>query len=229
MNLDLSHCYLAVMNEIAGQYTDETGANYDPGAGGPDLKADGWTVTFCGGKFPWYLAIRNSDGLVIQIWRASQVGTQALFAGWGPQTVLDGFATSNAKCMPSIEAWYRATGTGTDPSTGQPYAIDPTVRSWLRYWPDWRVDGHEVDPDTGAIVAISNAKRILVPDGVQIPDPTVTALPWLLAADGTVVATQAAAVIQVTALHHPALSVTSRDVVNGWDLHHVLENEPVRG
>lgn len=157
----------------------------------------------------WHTLERDSDGLTIAAWRASAVGARGLFALFAPEALLAAIATTEPACMPAREAWARR--------------AEPTIRAYLRYWPIWRIDGHVRDSD-GVAEPVTSAVVRLVPEGVAIPDPSVTALPWLLRADGTVTAVQAEAAVRVATIHRPALDRT----LAGFDLHAGLEDEPER-
>lgn len=156
----------------------------------------------------WYTLTRP-DGLTVAAWKASAVASRALFALFGPRAVLDAIAAVEPLCMPAREAWARR--------------AEANVRSFLRYWPIWRIDGQVRDGD-GVAQPVSNTVVRLVPSGVQLPDPTTTALPWLLRANGTLTAVQAEAAVRVTVLHRPALDQT----LAGFSLHEGLEDEPER-
>lgn len=196
MSLDVSHAYLCVR---------------DLDAEGCPVLPDTWSCTV--EDAGWFTVTRTSDGLRILAWRASQVGSRALFALFGPRSILDAVAAVEPACMPAAEAWARRT--------------EPAIRAWLRYWPVWRIDGHVRDAD-GVAQPVSTAVVRLVPSGVQIPDPSVTPLPWLLDASGAVVATQAAAVVRVAAIYRPAMDQSMRDQLAGWELAATCEGEPAR-
>lgn len=177
-----------------------------------DIDADGlpvvgvnWNVHACGG---WSVVHRNDGGVLLAAWRANAIATRALYALFGPQDVLEAIAATEPACMPAREAWARR--------------AEPAVRAWLRRWPAWRFDG--AIRVSGAMVSVSGASRRLIFEGQQVPDPTVTPFPWRFAADGSIVATEAAAVVRVDSIARPAMVAT----LAGYLLHDVAENQPPR-
>lgn len=179
-------------------------------AEGVPVVGGGWEVRPQAGR--WFTLRRGRD--LAAAWRASSVGGDALFALFGPKSWLDTVAEGRNDVMPAREAWQRRS--------------EAPIRAWLRYWPTWRASGLYRDNE-GGVVAFSNEVRDLVPEGVQIPDPEATPLPWLLDASGAVVGTVAEAEVQVTAIVRPAMNRTIRSMRDGFDLAVVLESEPARG
>lgn len=175
--------------------------------GGPVLP-NGWTSQAEAGG--WYTLRRNSDGLRILAWRANSVSARGLFALFAPLAVLEAVASVEPACMPAVEAWNRRD--------------EAAVRVFLRRWRHWRIDGNVRLPDD-TTPAVTNRTVQLIPEGAAIPDPTVTALPWLIRADGTTTAVLAEAAVRVTAIHRPAMDAT----VASYALHTGLEDEPARG
>lgn len=173
---------------------------------GCPVVGEGWTCEPQDGG--WYV-LRHRSGHVIAAWKANTVSTRALFALFGERQVLDAIADAEPLCMPAKEAWDRRS--------------EANVRTFLRRWRHWRLDGHVRDHE-GVAQPVVGAVVQLVPEGSAIPDPTTTPLPWLLRADGTVTTQQAQASVRVAALHQPALDRT----IAGFVLHQQLEDEPAR-
>lgn len=177
----------------------------DAETGGPAL--DGWTTHAEAGG--WYTLQHASLGWLL-VWRGNTHGIRGLFAVVGPEAVLVAFAAEEPSTrMPAREAWRRKT--------------ESAVRAWLRRWRVWRIDGQVRDAE-GAIQDVTGVRVDLIPEGAQIPDPTVDALPWMFRADGTVTAVQAEAQVRVTVVRQPALLIG----LAGMGFEALVEDEPDR-
>lgn len=198
----LSECFLAVVGVDPTEDVDDAryGAPVVPKTWEVTRQADGWWTLRTGG---------DGGGDELAVWRASVVGSEALWAVWGPRARLDAIAAGEPRMMPGREAWARRSEAG--------------VRAWLRYWPVWRCNVTERDGE-GGYVSSTGVVRRLVPDGVQLPDPTVKPFPWLLRADGSETLVISEAVIRVDGLQRPAMSGT----LAGRGLHVVTEAQPDR-
>lgn len=196
MDVSLAHAYLCVR---------------DIDVDGAPIVGQQWIVR---AEASGWFSLRRVDDerLLLAAWHANAAGGRALFALFGPQSVLEQIAASEPACMPAREAWTRR--------------AEPAVRAFLRRWPIWRFDGFARVGEVigGAPQAVSGAVRRLIFEGQQIPDPTTTPFPWRFAPDGTIAATDAAAVYRVDAITRPALSMT----LAGYALHDELELEEPR-
>jgi hypothetical protein len=196
VNTTLEHAYLCV------RALDVDGLPVLPGA---------WSAERLGDT-DWYECRSGNGQTLVEAYQANVVGAEALFALFGPLATLDAFAASESRCMPAREAWNRR--------------AEASVRAWLRYWRCWRFDGYVRENDTlsGAQVAVSGVVRTLTRVGQRVPDPTVTAYPWLFAPNGTIVAQASQALYRIDTLVRPALLET----IGGYELHAKCEAEPAR-
>lgn len=196
-DISLSHGYACVRSLDGNGLPTMPGA---PGAWIPKFEHNGW------------VSILSADGeTLLAAWRANAIGAEALYALFGPKSVLNNFAASDPRCMPAAELWSLAQG-------GNATAI-----SVVRRWPTWRFSGFERDRDGNAQTVTSGYRRLIY-EGQSMPAPG-TAFPWRFAADGTIVGTDAAAKYRVNgpiASIRPAFSYT----LGGYALNTVLEDEP---
>lgn len=172
---------------------------------------------------PWWTWRHPSSGDVVAAARVNAVGGRGLYAVAGPRSWLESLASGTDEVMPAREAWRRRAET--------------MPRTICRAWRWWRCDVTERatqdDVDAGLAAAVGDAiqrdgvVRRLSSAGTLLPDPTVTALPWDLDAEG-VPTTIGAAVIRVRALVRPALP-PSLPTIAGVSLHDILEAEADRG
>ncbi len=197
-DLNLSSAYVAIRDDIGGGIPDipaSWGEYSDP--------MDGWLA----GHFP--------DGDLWALLIVNVVGGRVLCAVWGPTARLDAIASGRNDVMPGREAWRRGL-VGDEAST----------RNILRAWRWYRCSGLEAIDD--GINAPSNAAfsgvRELSSEGVLLPRFDTNPLPWLLDADGNVVAAPQA-VIRVDSISRPALPLT----LAGFSCGTILEDEPDRG
>lgn len=156
--------------------------------GGPNVPID-WARA-PQGESGWYV-IATPAGDRMVCYRANTDGSRGLFACLGPSSVLATIEAAAALAMPAREAWRRRAEAG--------------VLLYLRSWPTFRCQGFERDID-GNPTAFDGVRR-LIEDGGRLPDYTVDALPWDLAADGSLT-TQALARYRVTSIDRPALEIT---------------------
>lgn len=189
----LNNCFLAVQDLV----NDE-----DHNIVGAPLLGEDWIITPA--TSGWFFLQRGAQR--VACWRANSLGSTGLFAIFGEKFFLDNLAEGRTNVMPAREAWDRR--------------AEAPVRQFLRFWPTWNCAGFE--RVSGSPQAFSGV-RTLTPPGVQIPDPTVTALPWALDETGAIVP-QAQAVIRVDSILSPALHRT----IAGLKLNEVLENEDPR-
>jgi hypothetical protein len=198
MNTLLEHAYICVRG------LDANGLPIMPGA---------WTVTRVADS-GWH-DCRSADGqTLVAAWRANSVGSEALFALFGPKPTLDAFAAVESRCMPARELWELAKGG------------DATAITVVRRWPIWRFTGQERRDDDVLVPTSNVVRRLLVSEGQSMPTAG-TAFPWRFAADGTIVATDGAAQFRVDGpigSLRPALHLTYA----GYELHNVCEHEPPR-
>lgn len=134
--------------------------------------------------------------------------SEALYAVFGDKSYLDSLRdhmSDSVQAATMRDVWSAA------------MAGNDTVRMALRAWRDWRITGQvRVSDEAGAPVTVDVTDHPWRlnhgADGNIIPDPSTTALPWLLGRDGSIVASQSDAWARVTALHRPALLHS----VAGW-------------
>lgn len=153
--------------------------DFDAETGAPSVPAT-WTVGRIGDR-PWY-ALTHPSGRTVLAWRENEHGPSglALWAILGEAEDLAELDSRVETSMPAREMWRRRT--------------QPAARSRLRWWRTLRCSGQErID---GSPTPFTDEVRTLVPRGVQLPDPALNALPWNLAADGSLT-TPANAVIRV--------------------------------
>lgn len=156
--------------------------------GGPDAPVD-WERA-PQGSTGWHV-LTDPDGHRVACYRANTDGVRGLFACLGPPAALATIEAAADLAMPAREAWRRRAEAG--------------VLLYLRSWPTFRCTGFERDID-GNPVAFDGVRR-LIDDGGRLPDYTVDALPWNLAANGSLT-TQALARYRVTSIDRPALGTT---------------------
>jgi hypothetical protein len=194
-DLSLAHSY------ACARVLDANGAPQVPGGFASQAEADGW------------YSVRNADGsILLAAWRANSVGTDGLFAVFGPQATLDALAALEPRCMPAQELWALA-------RSGNATAI--TV---VRRWPTWRFVGAAKDR-AGVMQSFSGVARLIF-EGQTMPT-LGTAFPWRFAGDGTIVATDGAARYRVDGpigTLTPALHAT----LAGYQLHAIAEDEAPR-
>lgn len=149
----------------------------------------------------WY-TYRTNDDIRLACWRANtNANGLGLFLVLGPRAKLQELAdAANAAEDPAapLAAVWAARNTS---------ALAMAV---MRRWPVWRFTGFERVTDPEGVTttpAVTNGVRRLIPEGAVLPDPSVTALPWNLGANGSLT-TQALAKYRVTSIAGPALNAT---------------------
>lgn len=175
------------------------------GADGGPACPDGWACSPQSGG--WY-EVETPAGERLLAYRENDDGTRGLFAILGDAAVLASIEASSTLALPAREAWRRR--------------LDPGVLPYMRRWRTYRWGGLARDEE-GTPQPFASVSS-LVPYGVALPDPTVSALPWHLASDGTLT-TPAAAAIRVDSITLPALAAT----MAGLDCHGRFEAEPDPG
>lgn len=197
---------------LAARDLDTSGDDHRDG--GPVVPGT-WTVRRQGATGWWHLTTAAGEDLAVL--KVNALGGRGLFAAFGPKPLLDSIASGNDEVMPAREAWRRRADDTAAPGEASPREI---CRAWRWY----RVDVTEPDPETALPVDHVGVVRRLCSEGVLLPDPAASPLPWPLDDDGRLVALGTEARL-VTAIHRPALGHT----LAGHPLDVRLEDEPDRG
>ena len=157
---------LLVRNLQPGQHADPDGAAFDLGAGGPAVPATWASRVQTGG---WYI-LTHPSGRMVAACHVNDNGAQGLFGVDGDPADLAEIANSVPVAVPAREAWRRRNEAG--------------IKPYLRWWRILKCSGaRRVE---GAMEAFADRCVDIVPIGVQIPDWESVALPWHLAADGSI-------------------------------------------
>lgn len=147
--------------------------------GGPE--APGTWLREPQGDTGWYV-IADPSGHRVLCYRVNTYTDRGLFACFGPTATLAGLEALADLALPAREAWRRRD--------------EASVKLYLRSWTTLRCSGFERDSE-GAAVPFTDGVRVLIDEGGRLPDWTTEALPWNLAADGSLT-TQALARYRVT-------------------------------
>ena len=140
------HSYIAIRDLYVDPETGEPD-------GGPDAP-EGWARS-PQGRSGWTMIDHPPTGTVLAAYRVNAVGVRGLFALFGPQSVLEAIASSNADVMPARELWRRR--------------AEVQARKAVRAWRTWIVD------DAGE----TEVRRTLIAEGELLPaTPPTVGSPW---------------------------------------------------
>jgi hypothetical protein len=210
MTITIPNAFVAA-RDFEADATGAPGGAIAKSVGGAPILPAGWVAQAEGNGF--YTCTRTSDGVRVLAWRANILpsGTQALYAVWGPRTLLDALADA----MPAIELWTLAQG-------GNATAI-----AVVRRWPFWRCSGTErLQTVSDPLVPFSGVRRLFFTDGQLTPAPPLPTpgAPWRFGFDGAQLGADANTRLRITAIDRPALGLT----LAGFPLDAALETEPPR-
>lgn len=146
----------------------------------------------------------------IIIARMNAINTDGLYMVGGDEAFLESLSNGAHDIAPAREVWRLAQ---------EGIAL---ARTACRAWRHWRCDVTEMVE--GVATQLNGVVRELSAEGVLLPDPAVTPLPWDLDASGNVVPTAQAA-RRLRVLHRPTLMWT----IAGLGLNTLTEETPDRG
>lgn len=151
--------------------------------------------------------------------RVNAVGARGLYLVRGDKAWLDSLDPADAG--PARKVWRLA------------QEGNATARAVVRRWRFWRCDvlepatQEDVDSglaaELGEAVARNDVRRELCAEGVSLPNPATTPLPWTLDADGNLVAPELAVRV-VVGLYRPVMHETWGGIAGHAD-HVAFENE----